>query len=124
MSIPIIIIICLIILVLIQAFLSKQDNILMGLLIPAVFLMVSIIMALSVKSGAIEKINIFMQWFSPGIVAIAIYAYIKKKKYNIRKQESEAYRNQKTTKDSIDKNNIIEIEAEVIDEQEIKNTRN
>lgn len=86
--------------------------------------MVSIIMALSVKSGAIEKINIFMQWFSPGIVAIAIYAYIKKKKYNIRKQESEAYRNQKTTKDSIDKNNIIEIEAEVIDEQEIKNTRN
>ena len=36
-----------------------------------------------------------MQWISTGVVALVIYIYIKKKKYDLRKMESEEYRKNK-----------------------------
>ena len=117
MSSAIIIILCLIIAVIIQIILCKKDNIYMGLIVPAIFILASIIMSLLVKGDTLLKVNTFMQWISPGVVALVIYIYIKKKKYDLRKMESEEYRKNKEYEiNKSNENEIIEVEAEIIDD--------
>lgn len=118
MGSAVIIILCLIIAVIIQIILCKKDNIYMGLIVPAIFILASIIMSLLVKGDTLLKVNTFMQWISPGVVALVIYIYIKKKKYDLRKMESEEYRKNKEYEiNKLNENEIIEVEAEIIDDE-------
>ena len=115
----IIIIICLVAAVLLQVILCKKDNIHMGLIIPGIFILIALVMSLLAGGDTLLKVNTFMQWVSHGIVALAIYIYIKKKKYDLRKQEHEEYKkNQNNNLVDINENEVIEVEAEIIDKDE------
>lgn len=115
----IIIIVCLVVAVLIQVMLCRKDNIHMGLIIPGIFILIALVMSLLSGGDTLLKVNTFMQWVSPGIVALVIYIYIKKKKYDLRKQEIEEYKkNQKNNLVEKNENEIIEVEAEIIDKDE------
>ena len=117
----IIVLVCVVLAVLIQFLLCRSDNILMGLIIPAVFALIAIMMSVITKGNGLNKFTEFVQWFLPGLIALIIYFFTKKKKHEKRKEEKEAIKKLKEDKKlALDSNDddeeVEEVEAEIIDE--------
>jgi len=115
----IIILLCIVLAVLIQFLLCKSDNLFMGLIVPAMFGLIAIIMSVITKGNGLNKFSEFIQWFFPGLIALVIYFFTKKKKHDKKKIEKEVQKRLKEDKkvklDSKD-DDIIEVEAEVIED--------
>ncbi|MCQ4796323.1 hypothetical protein NE604_11855 [Anaerofustis stercorihominis] len=117
----IIVLVCIVLAVLIQFLLCKSDNILMGLIIPAVFALIAVMMSVVTKGNGLNKFTEFVQWFLPGFIALVIYFFTKKKKHDKRKEEKDAMKKLKEDKKlsieaSDEDEEIEEVEAEIIDE--------
>lgn len=117
MSSTFLIIFCLILAVLAQYFLSNHDGYIYGLIVPFVFLMIAVIMSILIKGDTLLRVNTFMQWFSPGIVGLGIFVLVKKRKYNKRVNMNKDNEDI-TNKMQFDDNDIIEVEAEIIEDEE------
>ncbi|EDS71618.1 hypothetical protein ANASTE_01320 [Anaerofustis stercorihominis DSM 17244] len=93
----------------------------MGLIIPAVFALIAVMMSVVTKGNGLNKFTEFVQWFLPGFIALVIYFFTKKKKHDKRKEEKDAMKKLKEDKKlsieaSDEDEEIEEVEAEIIDE--------
>lgn len=115
----VLVIICIVGAVIFQYLLCRSDNILMGLIIPAVFTVLAVLISTTTIGNSMNKTMTFVQWILPALAALVIYFIAKKQKYDKRKKQK-AKEEEKLLKEQEQLAEPEEAEVEAIEDVEVK----
>ena len=115
----VLVIACLIGAVVFQYLLCRSDNILMGLIIPAVFTVLAVVISTTTVGNSMNKTMTFIQWILPALAALIIYFFAKKQKHDKRKRQK-AKEAEKLLKEQEQLAEPEEAEVEAIEDAEVK----
>ena len=115
----VLILICLAAAVLLQYLICRSDSLFMGLVIPAVFVIVAIVVSTTTMGNSMNKTMAFIEWLIPAIAALFIYVIAKKQKHD-RKKKKAKKEAEKLLRQQEQLGEPEEAEVEAIEDADIK----
>ena len=113
------VIICLVGAVIFQYLLCRSDNILMGLIIPAVFTVLAFVLSTTTVGNSMNKTMVFVQWLIPAVAALIIYLSAKKQTFDKRRRQKKEQA-EKLLEEQGQLQEPEEAEVEAIEDADIK----